>query len=181
MIQSLGIPRPDPASPEIRESFTSELIARLADATAGLGDGRALAAIETSARWWGFGLASARLTPSSRELASITPSVLDTMGRSLCRSGESLHVIAVRQGRVLLTPTASWIVHGNDDPSTWLYRVTLNGPDTSRTFTIPAASVVHVRFAPHPARPWSGRSPLQMAIDTGRAASLLGNRHGRQN
>ena len=99
--------------------------------------------------------------------------MLDSIGRALCRSGESLHVIDIRSGRVLLTPCASWDVLGSDDPSTWLYRVTLNGPTTSRTITLPAASLVHCRYSPSPAAPWRGRSPVQLAIDTARAAGLL--------
>ena len=60
---------------------------------------------------------------------------------------ESLHVIDVLGGRVTLTPTASWTVQGDSDPASWMYLVTLNGPSTSRAFTLPAASVVHVRYA----------------------------------
>ena len=159
--------------PEVRESYTDQVVARLVAASAGVGDGSALAALETCARIWGFGLASATVKPSNLALDSITPSVLDTIGRSLCRSGESLHVVAIRAGRVMLTPTASWTVHGSDDPASWRYRVTLTGPDTSRTITLPGASVLHFRYAPHPSRPWAGRSPVHLAIDTARAAGLL--------
>ena len=159
---------------EVRErSYTDTVIARLVAASAGAGDGGALAAIETAARWWGFGLASATVKPSTLALDAITPSVLDTIGRALCRYGESLHVIAVRGGRVTLTPTGSWTVHGSDDPASWLYRVTLSGPDSTRTITLPAASVLHVRYAPHPSRPWAGRSPVRLAVDTARVAGLL--------
>ena len=159
--------------PEVRESYTDQVVARMLAASTGVGDGGALAAIETAARWWGLGLASATVKPSNLALASITPSVLDTIGRALCRSGESLHVIDVRGGRVALTPTASWSVHGSDNPSTWFYRVNLSGPDSTRTVTLPQTSVLHVRYAPSPDRPWAGRSPVALAIDTARAAGLL--------
>ncbi len=162
-----------PRRPEVRESFTDIVVSRLVAASAGVGDGSALAALETCARIWGFGLASATVKPSNLALDSITPSVLDTIGRALCRSGESLHVVAIRAGRVMLTPTASWTVHGSDDPASWRYRVTLSGPDTSRTITVPGESVLHIRYAPHPSRPWAGRSPVHLAIDTARAAGLL--------
>ena len=164
------LPRP---KVEVRESYTDMVVARLVAASAGVGDGGALAAIETAARWWGFGLASATVKPSNIALAAITPSVLDTVGRALCRSGESLHVIAVRNGRVTLTPTASWTVYGGDDPASWEYRVTLSGPSSTRSIVLPGESVVHVRYAPHPSRPWAGRSPVQLAVDTARAAGLL--------
>ena len=54
-------------------------------------------------------------------------------------------------------------------------RVTLNGPDSTTLRTIPAASVVHVRYSPHPSRPWAGRSPVRLAIDTARVAGRLEN------
>ena len=159
--------------PEIRESYTDQVISQILASATGASDGSALAAIETSARWWGLGLASASVTPSSMALAAVTPSVLDAIARALCRSGQSLHVIDVRNGRVTLTPTANWTVQGDADPASWTYLCTLNGPSRTRTITLPAASVVHTKYAPHPSRPWLGRSPLALARDTARAAGLL--------
>ena len=160
-------------SPEVRETYADAVIARIMAGASGASDGSALAAIETAARWWGAGLSSATARPSSIALRSVTPSLLDTVGRALCRSGESLHVIAVRDGRVALIPASAWEVHGSADPSTWRYSVTLSGPDVTQMVTLDAASVLHVRYAPHPSRPWRGRSPMQMAVDTARAAGLL--------
>ena len=160
--------------PEIRESYTDQIVARLmAGATAGVGDGAALAAIETAARWWGAGLSSATVKPDTSALRSVSPLVLDAVGRALCRSGESLHVIAVSGGRVRLIACGSWTVSGSDAPSTWRYRVTLSGPSSTRTIAVDAASVLHVRYAPDPSSPWAGRSPMRMAADTARAAGLL--------
>ena len=102
--------------PEVRESYTDQVVARIMASANGASDGRALAAIETAARWWGSGLASATVKPGNLALKSVSPAILDAVGRALCRSGESLHVIAVRNGRVTLTPTAAWTVHGSDDP-----------------------------------------------------------------
>ena len=154
-------------------SYADLVVSRLVAAATGAGDGSALAAIETAARWWGLGLASATFKPPSLALSGLTPSVLDAIGRALCRAGESLHVIDVRNGRVTLTPCGSWAVLGSDDPATWTYRVTLSGPSATRTATLPAASVLHVKYSPHPSRPWAGRSPVQLAIDTAKAAGLL--------
>ena len=159
--------------PEVRHSYTDQIIAQLLASATGASDGGALAAIETAARWWGSGLASATIKPSEIELAAITPSVLDTIGRSLCRSGESLHIIDVRAGRVTLTPVSLWEVHGSEDPATWTYRCTVSGPDVTRLVTLPSASVLHFKYAAHPARPWAGRSPMALAVDTARAAGLL--------
>ena len=160
--------------PEVRSAnYTDQVIAQLLASAAGAGDGSALAAIETAARWWGLGLSSATVTPSNLATRAITPSVLDAVGRGLCRTGQSLHAISVRNGAVVLTPASAWEVHGSDDPTSWRYTITLSGPDTTRMVTLPADSVLHVRYAPPPNRPWSGRSPMQMAADTARAAGLL--------
>ena len=94
---SLGLDRLPRPKVEVRESYTDLVLNRLFSAAYGAGDGGgSLAAIETAARWWGSGLASAIVRPDNIALAAITPSLLDAVGRALCRSGESLHVIAVR-------------------------------------------------------------------------------------
>ena len=159
--------------PEVRESYTDTVVARLIASAGASSDGRALAAIEVASRWWGLGLASATVKPSNLALRSVSPLVLDTIGRALCRSGESLHVIDVSGGRLRLIACGSWAVAGTDDAASWKYRVTLSGPSSSRTFTLDAASVLHVRYAPDPSRPWQGRSPVRLAVDTARVAGLL--------
>ena len=160
--------------PEIRSSsYTDQVIAQIMASASGASDGGALAAIETAARWWGSGLASATVKPDNMALRSVSPGVLDSIGRSLCRSGESLYAISVRNGAVALTPASAWQVRGSDDSTSWRYTVTLSGPDTTRMVTLPADSVLHIRYAPSASRPWAGRSPMQMAADTARAAGLL--------
>ena len=160
--------------PEVRSAnFTEQVVAQILSSAGGAGDGGALAAIEASARLWGSGLASATIKPSNIALAAITPTILDSIGRNLCRVGESLFMIDVRQGKVSLTPCGQWTVHGNDDPASWFYRATLSGPDSTRMITLPGASVVHFRYSPHPSRPWAGRSPVALASDTAHAAGLL--------
>ena len=163
------------SKPEIRSSsYTEQIVSQIMASASGTSGG-ALAAVETAARLWGSGLASAKITPDTLPLRAVSPSLLDTVGRSLCRSGESLHVISVSNGRLTLTPTASWTVHGTDDPASWMYRVTLSGPSSTRTITLPGESVLHFRYASHPSTPWAGISPVQLSIDTARVAGLLEN------
>ena len=50
------------------------------------------------------------------------------IGRSLIRQGEIVFAMEVRGGRLMLLPAASWDIHGDVDPSTWNYRLTLGGP-----------------------------------------------------
>ena len=165
----------EPRPVEVRESFTDQVVGRIMAAAGGASSGTALGVVETAARWWGSGLASATVNPDNLALQAVSPTVLSSIGRSLCRDGESLHVIDVRSGRVTLTPVGSWTVHGDSDPASWRYQVTLNGPSTSRTIIRTGASVLHVRYAPDPNRPWAGRSPMMMAADTARAAGRLEN------
>ena len=155
-------------------NYTDQVISQILSSAGGAGDGGALAAIEASARLWGSGLASATVKPDEPcACQAITPTILDSIGRNLCRVGECLFMIDVRQGKVSLTPCGQWTVHGNDDPSSWIYRLTLSGPDSTRMITLPSASVAHFKYSPHPSRPWAGRSPLTLALDTFRVAGLL--------
>ena len=163
------------SKPEVRSSsYADTVIARIMASAGAESDGSALAALETASRIWGAGLSSATVKPENNlALRSVSPAILDSIGRSLCRAGESLFVIDVRNGQVSLTPCGSWSVHGGDAPASWSYRCNLNGPDSTRTITLPAASVLHVRYSPSADRPWTGRSPLQMGSDTGLAAARL--------
>ena len=162
--------------PEVRSAnYTDQVIAQIMSHASGASDGGALAVIEASCRYWGAGLASATVKPDNVALKSVTPSVLDTIGRALCREGESLLAIAVRNGQVTLTPVSLWEVHGSDDPTTWTYRCTLSGPDVTRMVTLDAAAVLHFRYSPSASRPWAGRSPVALSLDTARAATRLEN------
>ena len=157
--------------PEVRESYTDQVVARLIASASGASGGSLLAVVETAARLWAAGLASATVSPVNRALSAVTPSVLANIGRSLCRRGESVHLIDVSGGRVRLISCASWTVSGSDDPASWRYRTTLSGPSSTRTIAVEAASVLHIWYAPDP--PWKGRCPLELAADTLRAAGLL--------
>ena len=169
----IDIPKLFRRKAEVRASYADQVVAQIMASASAASDGSALAAIETASRLWGAGLASASVKPDNVALRSVSPVVLDAVGRALCRSGESLHVIDVRNGQVMLTPCAQYTVQGDPDPASWMYLCTLNGPTTTRTITRPAASVLHVRYSPSPNSPWRGRSPMMMAADTARAAGLL--------
>ena len=163
------------SKPEVRSSsYTDQIISQIMASASGASDGSALAALESAARIWGAGLSSATLKPENNlALRSVSPAVLDAVGRGLCRVGESLHAISVFNGQVSLTPCGSFSVSGNDDPASWMYRCTLSGPSSTREITLPAAAVLHVKYSPSADRPWRGRSPVTLALDTFKAASLL--------
>ena len=160
--------------PEVRSSsYADKIVSQIMASASGASDGGALGALETASRLWGAGLSSVSVSPDSLALRSVTAPILDSIGRSLCRSGEALFVISVSGGRVRLIACGSWDVSGNDDPESWTYRCQMSGPSSTRTLTLDADSVLHVRYAASPAAPWRGRSPVRLAIDTARAAGLL--------
>ena len=82
------------------QATPKQIISRIMASAGASSEGSSLAAVETAARLWGSGLASAKVTPDTLPLRAVTPTILDSIGRSLCRSGESLHVIRVSNGRV---------------------------------------------------------------------------------
>ena len=160
--------------PEVRSAnYTEQVISQLLASASGASDGGALGALETASRIWGAGLSSVSVSPDSLALRSVTPAVLDSIGRSLCRSGEALFVIDVSGGRVRLIACGSWDVSGTEDPESWTYRCQMSGPSSTRTLTLDADSVLHFRYAASPAAPWRGRSPLRLGIATASAAGLL--------
>ena len=105
---------------------------------------------------------------------ALTPDVLATIGRALIRRGEIVYTIDVGIATGLrLSPAASFDVHGGAEPDSWTYRVELAGPDSTTSRNIPAAGLVHIRYAVEPRRPWRGISPLGYAYATGQLAGNL--------
>ena len=98
---------------------------------------------------------------------------LALIARDLIRSGNSVHAIAVAGGRLRLHPVASWDVRGDPDPDSWSYRIHRYGPWRSVSAVVPAAAVVHCRYAIDAVRPWSGIGPLQWATATGTLAGRV--------
>ena len=156
-------------------SYSDTVVSALVAAAAGTGSagGLATGAVETCAGQWARALAAARVTPARMATAAVTPALLADVARRLIRTGDSLHVIEVTPAGVRLVPASHWDVRGDADPATWLYHATVTGPTTARTRTVPAAGVVHVRWATDPLMPWRGVGPLQWARQTGRLAGEL--------
>lgn len=125
-------------------------------------------AAETCARWWAAALGSA--TVAGDPYGAVTSGALALAGRELIRSGEIVFQIRVRAGRVLLIPAVTAWIDGEADPDTWTYRLTLAGPSSTRSVTLPAAAVVHLRWAELPRAPWRGVGPLALAREGARRA-----------
>ena len=156
-------------------SYTDLIVSGLVAAASGTGARNATrtAAVEACAGAWARALAAATVAPVGAATAGVTAAFLADVGRRLIRSGDALYVISIGPDGTVLLPAAAWDVLGGYEPAGWRYRVTLAGPDVTVTRTIPAAGVVHLRWATAPGRPWAGVSPLAWASETGRLSGGL--------
>ena len=157
---------------ETRASFTDAITAALyAGATgAGTRDALSTAALEACAALYGGAFARAKVEPA---IPAVTPAVLALIVRGLIRAGETLLLIEVEGGMLKLRPIGTWDVRGPVDAAAWRYRVDLFGPTDHETRYVPAAAVLHFRYATDPARPWRGIGPLQWAGSTAALAGRL--------
>ena len=158
--------------PEVRESFTEQVINNMMNMASGSSDA-SLAAIEISSRWWGSSLSTASISPVNAALAPVNASFLDFVGRELVRRGESCHSIDVVDGVVELHPASSWQVEGSYRRRDWIYTCNMSGPSSTVTRKLEASQVIHIRYGVSRDRPWKGNSPASMAAATLQAGSRL--------
>ena len=127
-----------------------------------------IGAVEVAAGLWSRGFAAAECAGDRGALPAPT---LAHIARSLCRRGESIHLVRVRDGAVSLIPVGTWDVRGGPQPDEWFYRCDVFGASDHATYVVPASSVLHVRYAYDAERPWLGVSPLTWARQTGQLAA----------
>ena len=157
------------------DSYTDAIISSILANAQGksLSTPSATSALEACAGVTGRGFAAAEVSGGQGTLTrALTPGVLSLIGRELIRSGESVFMLDTNGSRLKLLPAQSWDVDGDPDPDSWEYRLTLGGP--SRTVThdyVPAASVLHFRYAVDPSTPWRGNGPVQVAALAGRLSA----------
>ena len=105
-------------------------------------------------------------------LQALTPGCLELVGRSLIRRGEVVFLIDTQAGNLRLIPAETHDVTGGPDPSTWEYRLTLGGPSRTQTYDfVPAASVLHFKYACDASTPWRGNGPIAVANLAGRLSA----------
>ena len=125
-----------------------------------------------------FAAATGDTPPEARTLLSAP--FMSLLARNLIRRGEDVHQIMLDGGELRLQPIGSWDVRGGPRELDWWYRVDRFGPSGNLTDFVPAAAVLHVRYAIDSARPWYGISPLGWARSTGRLAANLETRLGEE-
>ena len=98
--------------------------------------------------------------------------MLAAIGRGLAVRGDVVFALDVN-GAVELTQASSWKVSGGLRSGTWRYVLDLPLPGGGAIkSTLPAESVLHLRYATRPRAPWVGVSPLGMASETQALAGL---------
>ena len=129
--------------------------------------------VRTSSRK-GFVSATVQNAPSYVENA-VTAGVLglrrqepDQVRRDPCTKSRS----ADGQRRLLI-PVHDWKVRGDPNPTSWLYDITMAGPDRIFTQTVPAevASYTYTLLRQTQHKPWSGIGPLQSARIAGKLSA----------
>ena len=122
---------------EKRESvpFTDAIVAAIAAQAGGTeaGDVSGHWALETAAGLYARAFAGATLEADERIKAAVGPRVRALIGRDLIRRGESLHLLTVDRGALMLTPCGSWDVRGGPDRASWFYRADTFGPSGNTT------------------------------------------------
>ena len=155
-------------------SYTDSIVALIAEQASGatLAKPAATGALEASASIIARCFAAADVAGPDSFREALGPSILSMIGRALIRHGEILFAIEVRDGRVVLIPAASWDIHGDVDPESWRYRLTLGGPSRLTTLEpVSSEGMIHVRYQADPEQPWRGVSPLASAAIAGRLSA----------
>ena len=120
----------------------------------------------------GRAFAAAEVGSAPMVETALNPYILEMAGRALIRRGEIVFMIDTVGGKLRLLPADSWDVDGGPRPDEWRYRVTLSAPSGTETYeAMPAAGVVHLRYASDPARPWRGLGPLGVASLAGKLST----------
>ena len=108
----------------------------------------------------------AAVLTNAAELAGLAPDqfVLRAIARELGRCGSIVFDLEVDGGGLVLRPAAyAQVVRGTNDPASWEYLLTMNGPATSTTRRRRRDEVAALVYGPSPASPWKGNAPWQSA------------------
>ena len=158
--------------PETFASYTDAFVGALLEAAGGqVVDAGTTAQVEFAAGMWQRTVSSAEVEPS--HLGSlITPDVLGSIARGLVLRGQAVGII--EDGGLVLASDCE--VTGGPQPSTWRFRVTLDGPTKSTTFTVGYDDMLLFQWSADPSRAWAGIGPLSRANVS---AALLARLEGR--
>ena len=154
---------------ETRGGYTDAIVeALLQTATGPEASVASLGVTEACAGLWGRSFASATVTPSNLVTESLTPAILEAIGRRLLLHGETVFEITVEDGAVRLVEAANWEV---EERAQWVYKADFSTPEGTYSRTLSADRVLHPRINVSSYRPWEGESPIPSA--TAKLAAML--------
>ena len=148
-------------------SFTDALIAALVRQVRGRTAGTALTsetgALESAAGLVGRAFMAAEVIGPPMYTRAMTPQVMELIGRSLLRRGDSVFYLDTSDGLTILA-AQTHSIDGGPMPSGWVYDVSLAGPGELKTLRpVRAEGVLHFRYGCDVETPWRGNAPLGVA------------------
>ena len=160
---------------ETREgSYTDAIIASLTQVATGetKANSTATAAVEACSGLVARAFVTAEIESTDTIQQLITPACLAMIGRELIRHGEILYLIDLTDGVLDLLPVQTYEIDGGHRRDSWVYKVTIVGPDQTTTYeTVRSDGIIHLTYATEPGRPWKGISPLTAAHLSGRLSA----------
>ena len=148
-------------------SYTDALVAALIRQVRGRTAGTALTsetgALESAAGLVGRAFMACEVSGDPMYTAALTPQVMELIGRSLLKRGDSVFYLDTSDGLHLL-PAQTHSIDGGPMPSSWTYDLSLAGPGELTTMRpVRAEGVAHFRYGCDVETPWRGNAPLGVA------------------
>ena len=148
-------------------SYTDAIVAALIRQVRGRTAGTALTsetgALESAASLVGRAFMAAEVVGDAVYTRALTTQIMELIGRSLLRRGDSVFYLDTSAGLTLL-PAQTHSIDGGPMPSGWVYDVTLAGPGELKTLRpVRAEGVLHFRYGCDVETPWRGNAPLGVA------------------
>ena len=152
-------------------SYTDALISSLLRQVRGRTAGTALVsetgALESAAGLVGRAFMACEVMGDEVYTRALSPQVMELIGRSLIRRGDSVFYLDTSDGLTLL-PAQTHSIDGGPMPSSWAYDVSLAGPGQLKTLRpVSADAVLHFRYGCDIETPWRGNAPLGVARAVG--------------
>ena len=124
-------------------------------------------ALESAAGLVGRAFMACEVSGDLTYTAALTPQVMELVGRSLIRRGDSVFYLDTSDGLTIL-PAQTHSIDGGPMPASWTYDVSLAGPGELKTLrSVRADGVLHFRYGCDVETPWRGNAPLGLARGVG--------------
>ena len=162
------------AAPEVRSDYTSQMVAQQYNAVEGTASqATALSVVEACISLYARSFARAVVTPSNSVLSA---NVLARMVRQVLSCGQSIWLMEVRSGQLMISQATSWDFYST---ATGDLRARLNipvSPDQTRAAVAASDEILNFRYSQPASAPWTGDGPLQIASTTSNLVAAVESR-----